>query len=273
MLPLSPLNRACLISDNLKNGIPRFIFSLSFFLSFFHSNINMDLGSDAGNSSKAYDDIDPDDVIILPKSRRRPKRIILDDSSSSDSEDDEDDIPLNKRRAAKKQAPKPTVQPPPPQKRLKLDAHEQYESPRNMFNLFKQTRIQPPSRFNLHKAPALPSPPPSAQSPIKEPVVIIKRMSSRPSEKKKLDKQPPAKPEFRAPLPVNAPPTTPPSNEFKAPFSVQSTNEFKAPASMGPPSNGFKAPMAPLSNGFKAPMAPPNSNGFAAPQQQPTDCK
>lgn len=235
----------------------------------------MDLGSDAGNSSRVYEDIDPDDVIIVPRSRRRPKRIIQDDSSSSSSsEDDEDDMPLNKRKAAKKQAPKPIQPPPSPQKRLKLDSQEQYESPRNMLNLFKQTRIQPPSRFNLHKKPALTqsSPAPSAQASIKQPVVIIKKMPTRSSERKKLDKQPPpppppppSKPEFKAPFPVNTSSTAPPSNEFKAPFPVQSTNEFKTPAPMGPP--------APASNEFKAPMAANSTNGFAAPQGQPTDCK
>ncbi|CAO3606861.1 unnamed protein product [Mucor fragilis] len=233
----------------------------------------MDLGSDAGNSSRVYEDIDPDDVIIVPRSRRRPKRIIQDDSSSSSSsEDDEDDMPLNKRKAAKKQAPKPIQPPPSPQKRLKLDSQEQYESPRNMLNLFKQTRIQPPSRFNLHKKPALTqsSPAPSAQASIKQPVVIIKKMPTRSSERKKLDKQPPpppppppSKPEFKAPFPVNTSSTAPPSNEFKAPFPVQSTNEFKTPAPMGPP--------APASNEFKAPMAANSTNGFAAPQGQPTD--
>ncbi|KAL9552609.1 hypothetical protein MBANPS3_003692 [Mucor bainieri] len=244
----------------------------------------MDLGSDAGNSSKVYDDdFDPDDVVIVPKSRRRPKRIIQDDSSSSSSsEDDQDDIPLNQRKAAKKQAPKAaTIQPPPPsppQKRLKLDTQEQYESPRNMMNLFKQTRIQPPSRFNFHKKPALTAPSP-AQVSIQEPVVVIEKLANRASARKKLDKQPPpppSKPEFKAPLPVNSPATTktttttttktttPSSNnEFKAPFSVQSTNGFKAPAPMGPP--------AAVSNGFKAPMAVNPTSDFAAPPGQPTD--
>ncbi|KAK4509350.1 uncharacterized protein ATC70_007701 [Mucor velutinosus] len=239
----------------------------------------MDSGSDAGNSSKVYDHIDPDDVVILPKTRRRPKRIILDDSSSSSSsgsEDDEDDIPLNKRKAAKKPTPEP-IQPLPPQKRLKLDVQEQYESPRHMLNLFKQTKIQPPLRFNLHKKPALTPPPPSAKSSIKQPVVVIKKMPARSSKREKADKQPPppSKPEFKAPLPVNPPPTTPPSNnKFKAPFPVQSTSEFKVPAPMFPPppaSNGFKAPLAPTFNESKAPMAVKFTNGFAAPQGQSTD--
>ncbi|GAN03777.1 hypothetical protein MAM1_0047d03232 [Mucor ambiguus] len=224
----------------------------------------MDLGSDAGNSSKVYEDIDPDDVIIVPRSRRRPRRIIQDDSSSS-SDDDEDDIPLNKRKAAKKQTSGPTIQPPPPQKRLKLDTQEQYESPRNMLNLFKQTKIQPPSRFNLHKKPAL-TPLPSTQSAIKQPVIIIKKMSRRSSARQEMDTQspPPSKPEIKAPSPVNPPPTTAPSSsEFRAPFSVRSTNEFKAPAPMGPPSSA--------SSGFKVPMAVNSTNDCAAPQGQPTD--
>ncbi|EPB92937.1 hypothetical protein HMPREF1544_00011 [Mucor circinelloides 1006PhL] len=233
----------------------------------------MDLGSDAIKPSKVYDDIDPDDVIV-PKSRRRPRRIIEDDSSSSSSssEDDEDDIPLNMRKAAKKLAPNP-ISLASPQKKLKLDTQEQYESPRNMLNLFKQTKIQPPSRINLHSKPTLSTPP--AESSFKQPRVIIKKMPTRSSERRrKLEEHTssPSKPEFKAPLPVNPSPTTPSSNEFKAPFPVQSTNEFKAPAPMGPPaSNGFKAPMAPPSDGFKAPMLINSTHDFAAPQGQQTD--
>lgn len=236
----------------------------------------MGLTSIANDSKKINDDFDPDDIVVLPKSRRRPKRIIEDDSSSS-SEDDQDDIPLNKRKPVKKDTP-PKEMPLSPQKKLKMDNKEQYDSPRSIFNLSSQrARVKPMSRINLHNKPIATTATPSAESMIRrnEPRVVIRKMSTRISDKKNVDRKAPlpTKPEFNAPLPVKS--TPPSSNEFKAPFSVQTSSEFKAPAPVGPPvSNGFKAPMGPPSaNGFKAPMSTNSSNGFVTPQVQQTDCK
>jgi hypothetical protein len=243
----------------------------------FHSCSNMKLDSRAlvaKENEKSPEPIDDD----VPKRLRRPRRIIEDDSSSSDS-DGEDHVPLNKRKVNQKAIAQEIM----PTKKLKLTNHDQFDSPRKVFDLGQRTK---------HRHPALQkdSFSSSLSKQFKEPRIVIKNaqddanrmklhqkkgdVGSVPAPKSIITKdsniQQTRSDTFKTPAP---------SNTFQVPLPLaKPNNEFKAPLPLQGLSNGFKAPLPPsTSSEFKTPMGPPafaspEIPAFTQPQQSECEC-
>jgi hypothetical protein len=252
-------------------------------------------------------DPEPTDIIDkedAPKRLRRPKRIIEDDSSSNSSDSDaEDNIPLNKRKVNQKAIAQGVI----PTKKLKLTNHDQFDSPRKVFDLGQRTKYG-------HAALQKNSFSSSLTKQIKEPRIVIKTSQHDASkveqDQNKIDtksrtpssvpvsrstvskesivqearseesKAPQAPNTFKVPASLSAFKAPVCSNTFKAPLSpAKSNNAFKAPLAMNTSPDSFEAPSPPSSSPeFKVPMGPPafSSPSLGVPaltEQQQSECK
>lgn len=228
-----------------------------------------------------------------PKRLRRPKRIIEDDSSSSSDSDSEDNVPLNKRKVNQNVIPEKVV----PTKKLKLTNHDQFDSPRKVFDLGQRSKYRhvdlqkdlfssslskqskeannviknfPNDTHKLEqnqkKYTAKSMPPPIRSNVFKEPNVQQARSSPQSPNMIKAQVSP------------NGLKPSVPSNNFNKPLQNATPNsEFKAPLPINASPNAFNAPPPPKpSSEFKAPMGPP---AFASPrmpeftEKQQSECK